>query len=243
MTDIPILYEDEDVVAINKPAGIMVHADGRSPGKTIADWVRESYPAIVGVGESLTLSSGVAVDRPGIVHRLDKDTTGALLIAKHQASFEFLKAQFKERLVRKRYVAILYGALPDNHGVIDRPIGKSRKDFRLWSAQRGAKGEMREATTEFRVIARAHECSLVIAEPKTGRTHQIRVHFKAINHPVVCDPLYAPKRPCILGFNRTALHALDLTFAGLDGNPRTVTAPLPPDFSAALSMFGLEKLP
>ncbi len=239
---IPILYEDDDMLAINKPAGVMVHADGRSKEKTIADWAVETYPSLKGVGEPLTLASGEVIERPGIVHRLDRDTTGVLLIAKTQQAFLHLKLQFQDRHMEKRYIAILYGNLPDDHGVIDRPIGKSRKDFRLWSAQRGAKGAMREASTVYDVLGRSGGYSVVAAQPKTGRTHQIRVHFKAINHPVVCDPLYAPKRPCVFGFTRTALHAQTLTFTQGDGTKQQVEAPLPPDFLAALQELGLQNL-
>lgn len=239
MTEEPaVLFEDDDILAINKPAGLMVHPDGRSTAPTLVDWLLEHYPSLEDVGEPLALSSGITVARPGIVHRLDKDTTGVLLIAKNQAAFEHLKEQFKNREVRKEYLAFVYGEMPDEQGVIDRPIGKSRKDFRRWSAERGAKGELREAQTAYRVLGKAKGFSVVSASPKTGRTHQIRVHFKAINHPVVCDRLYAPKRPSALQFTRTALHARSVTFRDMSGKERSIDAPLPPDFIAALKELG-----
>lgn len=236
---IPVLFEDDDILCINKPAGLMVHSDGRSTEPTLVDWLAHERPEVRGVGEPLTLSSGKTIERPGIVHRLDRDTTGVLLVAKTPSAFEHFKAQFKERLVTKTYVTFVYGRMKDDHGTIDRPIGKSRKDFRLWSAQRGAKGEMRDAVTHFKVLGRSGEFSYVEVAPKTGRTHQIRVHFKAINHPVVCDRLYAPKRPCALGFNRVALHASGLIFRDQAGEKRQVAAPLPPDFLKALDELGL----
>lgn len=244
MTDaqVEVLFEDDDVIAINKPSGLMVHPDGRTADKTLVDWILRERPAMTGVGEPFQLSSGAVIERPGIVHRLDKDTTGVLLLAKNQGSFEHLKRQFQNREVRKEYLAFVYGEMPEERGVIDRPIGKSRKDFRLWSAQRGAKGELREAQTEYRVWGKTGGISFIAASPKTGRTHQIRVHFKAINHPVLCDRLYAPKRSCALGFRRAALHARSLTFCDMRGEERTVTAPLPADFVRALTELNLERL-
>ena len=235
---VPFIYEDNDVVVINKPAGLMVHGDGRSSEQTLADWVRETRPEIVGVGEPLTLTDGRVIDRPGIVHRLDKETSGVLVLAKTQESFLFLKQQFQGREVHKIYNAFVYGVLKNDAGEIDRPIGKSRSDFRLWSAQRGAKGVLREARTEYVVIERGTGHTFVEVRPQTGRTHQIRVHFKAINYPVVCDRLYAPKRPCELGFTRLALHARAIEVALLSGGVRRFEAPLPEDFVEALAALG-----
>jgi 23S rRNA pseudouridine1911/1915/1917 synthase len=240
--DLPILFENKDIVVVNKPAGLVVHPDGRTKAATVVDWVLEKYPGIREVGEPLTLSSGEIIYRPGIVHRIDRDTSGVLVIAKNQEAFMHLKDQFQNRETHKLYNAFVYGNIPEDDGIIDRPIGRSKKDFRLWSAQRGARGEMREATTEFRVIGRGSEgseqFSFLEVEPKTGRTHQIRVHMKAINHPVVCDPLYAPKRAPALGFTRLALHARAIEVAGLDGKKIKITAPLPPDFENALVLLG-----
>lgn len=230
---IPILYEDEDVVVINKPAGLMVHEDGRSMEPTLVEWILTNYPDITDIGEPTFLQDGSQIDRPGIVHRIDKDTSGVLIIAKTEDAFVDLKSQFAERQISKQYAAFVYGNVKDNYDVINRPIGKSKKDPRMWSAQRGARGQMREAITEYRVRARGKDVTYLEVRPKTGRTHQIRVHMKAINHPVVCDSLYAPKMGPLLGFKRLALHAEEITFKGLSGEPITVKAPLPPDFVKA----------
>ncbi len=231
---IDILYEDKQYVVINKPAGLVVHADGRTTEPTLVDWILEHYPKMKEVGEPLTLSNGVIIYRPGIVHRIDRDTSGVLAIAKTQDSFIFLKDQFQRRDVDKVYNAFVYTELEEEDGRIDRPIGRSKKDFRLWSAQRGARGEMREAITDYKVLERGHGASFIEVRPKTGRTHQIRVHFKAVNAPVVGDPLYAPKREPILGFTRLALHAKSIGFTAPGGKEIKAEAPLPPDFVAAL---------
>jgi 23S rRNA pseudouridine1911/1915/1917 synthase len=232
--NVNILYEDDSFLLIDKPAGLITHPDGKTSEKTLCDWILDRYPHIKDVGEPLVLSNGEVIYRPGIVHRLDRETSGVLLIAKTHNAFAHFKSQFQEREAKKIYNAFVYGEMKDDGGVIDRPIGRSKKDFRLWSAQRGARGEMREAVTHYSVLLRGKGASFLEVAPKTGRTHQIRVHFKAINHPIVCDKLYAPKQECVLGFNRLALHARSLEFALPDGSRKKIEAPLPPDFVAAL---------
>lgn len=235
--EIPILYEDKNIVAVNKPAGLVVHSDGRTKEPTLVDWILEKYPELKTVGEPLTLSSGEVVYRPGIVHRLDRETSGVILIAKNQETFEKLKSQFQERETEKIYNTFVWGEFKDKEGMIDRPIGKSRKDFRLWSAQRMAKGEMRDALTEYKVLAQKDDMAFLEVTPRTGRTHQIRVHMKAINHPVLCDRLYGPKRPKALGFDRLALHARSIEFTDTKGEKIKVEAPYPEDFKQAIAQF------
>lgn len=235
---ITILYEDADVVVINKPTGLLVHDDGVSDAPTVSGWFMEHAPDAEGVGEPITRSDGTLIRKPGIVHRLDQETSGVLILAKNQEAFLFLKEQFKERLAQKEYRAFVYGQVRERKGTVDRPIGRSSKDFRLRSAQRGAKGLLRPAVTDWVRIAEAREHSYLAVFPKTGRTHQIRTHLKAINHPIVCDTLYAPKREAALGFSRLALHAYRLTLTLPSGKEHTFVAPLPQDFldaEAALS--------
>ncbi len=237
MIDIPILFEDDDVVAVNKPAGLIVHPDGHDTGPSLAGWMAEKYPESKIVGEPIRLQGGEVIDRPGIVHRLDRDTTGVIILAKNQRMFEYLKHQFQDHTIRKTYEAFVYGEMKKDHGTIDRPIGRSRSDFRLWSAQRGARGEMRPAVTRYEVLKRGGGFSFVEIEPKTGRTHQIRVHFKAINYPLVSDNLYAPNHPQALGFNRVALHARRIAFDNMFRERVVVEAPYPEDFKVALKKF------
>ncbi|MBI5005091.1 MAG: RluA family pseudouridine synthase [Candidatus Lloydbacteria bacterium] len=244
------LYEDEYIIAINKPSGLTVHSDGRSTGKTLADWILEEYPDLKNVGEPLTLSNGNIIFRPGIVHRLDKETSGVLVIAKTPEAFLFLKKQFQSREVKKTYRAIVYGAMKQDTGLIEKPIGKSRSDFRKWSAEYGARGVLREAVTEYKVLARGiiplsghlgakppSDFPVTYLEvcPKTGRTHQIRVHLKAIGYPVVCDSLYAKGKPCPHELGRLALHARSLELALPTGKRLKIEAPFPDDFLGILS--------
>jgi 23S rRNA pseudouridine1911/1915/1917 synthase len=243
--NIPILYEDDSVVAVDKPSGLLVHPDGKTDEATLVDWLLERYPEIRDVGEAWESTSGEVILRSGIVHRLDRETSGVLVIAKNQGTFLHLKKQFQSRSIKKIYNAFVYGVLKDDAGVIDRPIGKSAKDFRLWSAQRGSRGVLRDAVTEYAVLkrptppgrARGSEATYVEARPKTGRTHQLRVHFKAIHHPVVCDALYAPKQPCILSLTRLALHARSLIFELPSGETVAAEAPLPAEFTRALELL------
>jgi len=260
---IPILYEDEYILALDKPSGLLVHADGRSKEPTLVDWINENYPDLKGVGEEQTLQSGEKVRRPGIVHRLDKETSGVIIVAKTKEAHQFFKEQFKSRNVEKIYNAVVWGNFNPSislrageiSGVINKPIGKSAGDFRRWSAEHGAKGEMREAVTEYKVLAQrsfsevglaqgeASENKLAYLEirPKTGRTHQIRVHLKSISHPVVCDKLYAPNKICdekeCLGFNRMALHALSIKLELPNHTHIKIESPLPPEFERAQKLL------
>ena len=246
--DIPVLYEDKDCVVVNKPAGLMVHADGRSEGPFLTDWVLAQYPKTLTVGEPIRTPEGETVVRPGIVHRLDKETSGVLIVAKTAKAHAFLKKQFQDRTIRKKYLSFVWGELLEEFGTIKRPIGRSSSDFRKWSSQRGIRGEAREAETYWTrmgsgkgkdVNGTLEKFTLIEAEPKTGRTHQIRVHFLAIQHPVVSDPLYAEHKPKALGFDRLALHSRSVEFETLKGERVTVVAPLPPDFIHASAELGI----
>lgn len=230
MKDIEIIYEDDDVLAVNKPAGVAVHEDGRTQEETLTDWVRSTRPGMVGVGEEMTLQNGTVIDRPGIVHRLDRDTSGILLLAKTQEAFLFLKDQFKNRKIQKLYHAFVWGELKEPAGTIDKPIGRSKKDFRLWSATSSAGGKLREAVTRWTRLECAKGISYLALEPKTGRTHQLRVHLKAIGHPIVGDVRYGAKKGTALGFERLALHARSISFVHPNGNRMEFEAPLPDDF-------------
>ncbi len=245
-----ILYEDEHLLALDKPAGLAVHEDGRTDVSVLTDWVRKERPEIVGVGETMRLQNGSVIDRPGVVHRLDRDTSGVLVLAKTQEAFLFLKQQFKDRRIEKHYRAFVWGDIREPHGTIDRPIGRSRRDFRLWSATQSAGGKLRPAVTRYSVLVvggglsspnsklqSQNSFTYIDLEPKTGRTHQIRVHLKAIGHPVVCDERYAPDKGPALGFTRLALHAFSLTLTHPSGSTLALEAQLPPDFTEALSLL------
>lgn len=243
-----VIFENNHILAIDKPAGLVVHADGKTDEPSVAGWLMENYPEMKDVGEPMALQDGTIIYRPGIVHRLDRETSGVMVVAKTQESFEHLKKQFQEREVHKIYNAIVWGLVKDDKGTIDRPIGRSRSDFRKWSAQREARGDMRPAVTDYKVLGRIdggnhkpHEIpqnfSYIEAYPRTGRTHQIRVHFKAINHPVLGDGLYAPNHPKALGFERLALHACSIEIEDVEGKMHHFEAPLPLDFKKARRLF------
>jgi 23S rRNA pseudouridine1911/1915/1917 synthase len=230
-----ILYEDSDIVAVNKPAGLVVHSDGKTDEPNLTDWVLKHYPEAKDVGEPGRTANGETILRPGIVHRLDRSTSGVMLVAKTQNAFEYLKKQFQEHTIKKTYHAFVFGEMKEKQGTIDRPIGRSSSDFRRWSAQRGARGEMRDAITNYKVLLKKDGYSFVEVSPETGRTHQIRVHFKAINYPLVADYLYAPDRENTLGLDRVALHSYEITFIDTLGKEHTINAPYPEDFKIALS--------
>jgi 23S rRNA pseudouridine1911/1915/1917 synthase len=230
---VSVIYEDDDVIAVNKPAGIAVHEDGHTTGPFLTDWVREHRPELVGVGETMRLQNGTVIDRPGVVHRIDRDTSGVLVLAKTQEAFMRLKEQFQGRGVEKVYHAVVWGEMTQASGTVDRPIGRSRKDFRLWTSGPTAGGTMRAATTRWHALAVGNGFSYLAVEPKTGRTHQIRVHMKDIGHPVVCDMRYGVKKGCALGFTRLALHAHALSFTHPNGARITFEAPIPVEFERA----------
>lgn len=235
--DLSILYEDNDIVAIDKPSGLMTHGDGRNTDATASDWFAEHYPDSRMVGETQRLSDGTELARPGVVHRLDRETSGVLVLTKTAEAHAHLKAAFQNKEAKKTYLAFVYGVFKEPKGTITFPIGRSTQDFRLRSAQPKAKGILREALTKYEVLIDNGTHTLLKIEPLTGRTHQIRVHMKAVHHPVVCDPLYAPNRPCDLGIERLGLHAYRLRIPSLQGEEISIVAPLPPDLLPGLTAF------
>ncbi|MEK7602568.1 MAG: RluA family pseudouridine synthase [Patescibacteria group bacterium] len=235
--DLPILYEDADMVAINKPSGLMTHPDGKTTEETASDWFASRYPESKEVGETQRLQDGSEITRPGVVHRLDRETSGVLVFAKTPEAHARLKLAFQDRQAKKTYLAFVYGVPKERKGIIDFAIGRSRQDFRLRSAQPKARGTMRDALTRYRIISDIKSHSLVELSPETGRTHQIRVHLKAIHHPVVCDPLYAPNQKCDLDFNRLGLHAYTLELTLASGAHVVLRAPIPEDLVPAFKKF------
>jgi len=236
LQSITILYEDNDVVVINKPSGIAVHEDGRSDTKTVADWLLTHTPEAKGVGEPGKSIHGAPLERSGVVHRLDKDTSGVLILVKHQDAFLHMKSQFHDRLVQKEYRAFVYGTMKERWGTITRQIGRSPSNFKLRSAEKGARGLLRDAQTDWELIGQSEKHAYLRLLPRTGRMHQIRVHLKSVSRPIVGDVLYAPqslREGDSLGFTRLALHAYSLTTVLPSGKQVTVIAPIPPDFEAA----------
>lgn len=226
--DPKIIYEDDDLLAIDKPAGLATHRDSFSADRAVTDWLVDYYPPAARVGEPA---------RPGIVHRLDKATSGVLLTAKNQAVYLFLKNEFRLGRVQKIYRAIVCGVVKRDEGVIDLPIGRSNRDPRRRVASAKAAGRLRPAVTGWRVLERFVKHTLLEVKPQTGRTHQIRVHLKAIGYPILGDKLYAPNQLSWSMMPRQALHALSLEFNRPAGERLKVVADPPADFRAILDFL------
>ena len=226
--DIPleILYEDGDLAVVVKPRGMVVHpAAGHSEG-TLVNALLGNLDELSGIGGE---------KRPGIVHRLDKDTSGIMMVAKNDETQTELSRMLKDREIEKHYLALTEGIMKEKEGVIEEPIGRSKKNRKKMAVD----PEGRPAVTEWRVLAEGRNCSLLDVHILTGRTHQIRVHMRSIQHPVCGDPLYGfekgAKVPCLM------LHARSLCFV----HPRTkekmaFQAPPPGDFLKGLKMNGIE---
>jgi 23S rRNA pseudouridine1911/1915/1917 synthase len=229
--DVPVtvLYEDAAVVALDKPAGMVVHP---APGS----WHGTVVNALLHRGLVTTSASG---DRPGIVHRLDKETSGVLLVARTIEAQERLSRAFHDRTVEKTYLAVVLGTPRPRAASIDRPIGRHPHE-RVRMSTRSRRG--RSAVTRYEVVESFERLSIVRVEPETGRTHQIRVHLASIGHPVLADPLYGarkgralPDRGPGIAFERQALHAASIVFPHpVTGAPTRVDAPLPEDLARLL---------
>lgn len=228
-----IVHEDTDLLVINKPAGLLTHPkspNDQSP--SVAGWLREKYPSITKVGDDPVL-------RPGLVHRLDKETSGLMIIAKNQGAFSFLKNLFQKRLIKKTYLALVYGRLKDKSGIINLPLGKigAKQTTKIHGKKELAQ---KTAVTEYAVINyflfNASPFTLLSVSPLTGRTHQIRVHLQSIGHPVVCDRIYGGKRQaCPSELGHLFLHAQKLEFTSPSGQALVLEADPPQELTDFLN--------
>ena len=228
-----IIAQNEWLIALDKPSGLIVHSDGRTVEPNLANELIERWPELESVGEPWISPQGHAYPLPGIVHRLDRTTSGIMIVAKTQEAWEYLKGEFKARRVEKTYRAIVYGHV-ETAGVVSAEIARTKEEPRRWYAIDRPIDHIRTAITEYRLLKELDEATYTEFIPKTGRTHQIRVHAAHIGHPIVGDHLYAADHEPILGFTRPALHAYSLSLALPDGTPATFSAPLPTDFEHAL---------
>ncbi len=218
-----ILFENADVLVVNKPAGMVVHPAAGHASGTLVNAVLAHVPDLEGVGGER---------RPGIVHRLDKDTSGVIVIAKNDRAHRWLQSQFKERQTHKVYLALVDGAPPTPRGRIEAPIGRDTTHRQRMRVVPPGKG--REAVTEYFTRETFRQYTLLEVHPVTGRTHQIRVHLAFLGCPVVGDTVYGRRRPT-LDLNRHFLHAWRLTIRLPDEQaPRTFEAPLPVELERAL---------
>ena len=229
--DLPlaVVYENDDLLIIDKPPGLVVHPAPGFKGPTVAQTLLSRYKNIHLVGEDNA--------RPGIVHRLDKDTSGLLLIAKTQLMFEHLKDAFATRKIKKEYIALVCGRVPNNHGFIELPIGRHSTDFRKMTSRQPKEGKA--ALTEYSVLeylkGKVDEYTLLRVKLHTGRTHQIRVHLSSQGFPIAGDTLYGKCK--IPGLSRQFLHAASIEVRLPDGSWIEARAALPKDLMDTLQIF------
>ena len=228
-----VLHDDADIIVIDKPAGLVVHPAAGHPDQTLVNALLFHVKDLSGIGGEL---------RPGIVHRLDKDTSGVMVIAKHDEAHRKLTADWNTDRVRKEYLALVYGTPPHERGIVDAPIGRDPRDRKRMAVVPNG----RRAATEYELVERLRYVSLLRCRLRTGRTHQIRVHMKHLGHPIVGDPVYSGPQwrgipdkkvqKIFSSLQRQMLHAARITFVHPGtGEPMTFEAPLPQDFAGVLS--------
>lgn len=215
--DLKIVYEDDDIMVVDKPAGLLVHPGNGRDEPTVADFSR-------------LYSADDDEVRPGIVHRLDRDTSGLLILAKTINAKSFMQAAFSDRNIHKTYLLLARGRVSPADAIIDLPIDRDLRD----RAKRAINRNGRVALTNYRTLASYAGYSYIEAEPQTGRTHQLRVHFAAIGHPIVGDQTYGPKTQD-LGLKRHFLHATRLSFVAPNGSELSLESPLPDDLKKVLT--------
>jgi 23S rRNA pseudouridine1911/1915/1917 synthase len=222
-----IVYEDEDIIVLNKPAGMVTHPTPKIKSGTL----------INGLLNHTHLANQGAPDRPGIVHRLDKDTSGLLVLAKQDEAYLELSSQMKKRQIERRYKAVVWG-VPDTDGEVKLPIGRPQKGG---TSMKVGGRLMREAETQYKVLERFNQASFIEARLLTGRTHQIRVHLSAIGHPVVGDKVYGKKRDSPI--DRQALHSFYLSFLHPKTHePLSFSSSLPGDMRDLLAYFASSRI-
>lgn len=212
-----IIFEDENFLVVNKPAGLIVHPSPSHPKETLVNILINYFPRLKNVGENKL--------RPGIVHRLDKEASGLLIVAKTQKSFEYLKKQFQNRRIKKEYLVLVYGKVKDKKGVIELPIGRlPKKGFKMSA---GYLPKSKEAITEYELIKYYDGYSLLNIKTKTGRTHQIRVHLKSLGYPVAGDKIYKPRKLKAAELGRIFLHCYKIGFLNQENKWREFKIDLP----------------
>lgn len=222
---IKVIADSDDFIILEKPAGLLVHPTDKNETDTLVDWLIASYPEIAKIGEDPA--------RPGIVHRLDKDVSGLMVIPRNQDSFDYFKSIFKSREIQKKYTALVYGEMEKTEDTIDLPIGRSKTKPGLYAAHPKAQGEKfadkdKLAVTEISVVKKFKNFTLLSVKILTGRTHQIRVHLTAYGHPIVGDNLYLNKKlKTKKELSRIFLHADYLAFTAPDGKEYEFHSKLP----------------
>ena len=241
MTQPELIFEDKNLIVVSKPAGMPVHEAKHSTDYSLCDWLLTKFPEIKDVGD-IRANENIPY-RPGIVHRLDKQTSGVMVIARNQESFLRLKEIFKSREVEKVYTALVCGKLKEKSGVIEKSIGRIVSTPTKMGVE-SARGKLRlvkGAITEYKVLKEFKNTSLLEVMPKTGRMHQIRVHLSSIGHPVAGDTVYGSKNVCLKDLGRYFLHASSLSFSFRDGERLTFETELPKELEETLEVQTVAK--
>ena len=230
--DVKIITATPDYIIVEKPTGMLAHPTMAEEKNTLANFIIKKYPEVKKVGDDPM--------RPGIVHRLDKEASGLMVIARTQKMFNHLKEQFKNRTIEKEYLALVHDPMPRNWDEINFPISRSETSDRMAAIPTAEANRGKEAKTEFLVEKNFVNFSLLRVKTHTGRMHQIRVHFLAYNHPLVGDPLYFQKKQKRVWDKKLArlfLHSTKLAFTDLDGKKQTFESPLPPELTDFLKLL------
>jgi len=243
MKKVELIYEDDDLIVVSKPAGMPVHEAKHSDDHTLCDWLLEKFPEIKDVGDLPAhefREGGSAFGlpyRPGIVQRLDKQTSGVMVIARNQESFLRLKEIFKSRQIKKTYTALVCGKVKEKAGVIDKKLGRIiANPTKIGIEKTGSRLKTpKEAITEYKIIKEFKDTTLLEVRPKTGRMHQIRVHLASIGHPIAGDTVYGGKKVCLKELGRYFLHASSISFSLRGGQQLTFSADLPQELENALT--------
>lgn len=222
---IPVIFEDGNLIALDKPSGVVVHPFDFSNEETVLDFLQEKYPDVFLIRNEFTLQDTRTINLGGVLHKLDRNTSGVLIVAKNQTTFDACKKQFAEQRVQKKYVALVEGTLEKDSFRIDAPLGRGKKDYKQSTSPVNPRGPLREAITDVLVLERRESSTLVELSPRTGRTHQLRAHMSSIGHPIAGDVAYGSKLPG----ERIMLHAASLT-CSTDGKEMTFRSPFPETF-------------
>lgn len=218
---IPVIFEDSHLIIIDKPSGMVVHPFDFSDEKTVLDFLKEHHPDMFSIPNEIILQDGRTIPLGGIVHKLDRDTSGVLVVAKDQETFDSLSFQFKNQQVEKNYIALVEGIIEEDSFRIDAPLGRGRKDYKQSTNPLNPRGPLREAITDVKVLERKENTTLVELKPLTGRTHQLRAHMSSIGHPIVGDIAYGSTAKN----SRIMLHAVSITLT-LQSESKTFTSPM-----------------
>ncbi len=222
---IPVIFEDENILVIDKPSGVVVHPFDFSDEETVVDFLHAHSPTMFSINNSITLQDERIIPLGGIVHKLDRETSGVMVIAKNEPTFEALKKEFLNHATRKKYIALVEGVVEKDTYTIDAPLGRNKKEYKQSVNPTNPRGELRSAITEVKVIQRNSSTTLVELSPLTGRTHQLRAHMSYVGHPIVGDIAYGST----IKDSRIMLHAHWLSFT-LNGEEKTFIAEASKEF-------------